>query len=94
MPIKFSNPDGQEMLLYPAQGKRGPWWVTGQYPFQVTEDLDASTQGDHETMLADVLGRLEACARSGATVSWIEDEAIAKDDRPWTYKSETAETAT
>jgi hypothetical protein len=72
----------QEMLLFIGEGNRGPYFVKGHYPFQAVEDLDATYQGHADSILRDVLGRIESCAMEGAR-SRISP---TKTSRRWTIR--------
>jgi hypothetical protein len=81
MAIKISTGD-QELLLFIGEGNRGPYFVTGHYPFVAIEDLDGAYQGEADGILRDVLGRLERCAMEGASITYIADEDVPEADRP------------
>jgi hypothetical protein len=81
MAIKITTGE-QELLLFIGEGNRGPYFVTGHYPFLAVEDLDAAYQGHADRILRDVLGRIENCAMEGASISYIADEDVPEKDRP------------
>jgi hypothetical protein len=81
MAIKIRTGE-QEMLLFIGEGNRGPYFVTGRFPFQAVEDLDATYQGHADGILRNVLERLERCAMEGAEITYVADEDVPEVDRP------------